>query len=107
MSDRFSDEQWRNILELANAAVKYPKDERVAFLEGVGSSPDVIKQVLVLTEAFEQPSEPSTRLGLKVGHFIILEHLGRGGMGRQFEREREYSDPMDLHRARSVLRRSM
>ena len=31
MSDRFSDEQWRNILELANAAVKYPKDERVAF----------------------------------------------------------------------------
>jgi serine/threonine protein kinase len=87
MSDRFSDEQWRNILELANAAVKYPKDERVAFLEGVGSSPDVIKQVLVLTEAFEQPSEPSTRLGLKVGHFIILEHLGRGGMGDVYSAE--------------------
>ena len=81
MSDRFSDEQWRNILELANAAAKYPKDKRVAFLESVGSNPDVIKQVLVLTEAFEQPSEPSTRLGLKVGHFTILEHLGRGGMG--------------------------
>jgi eukaryotic-like serine/threonine-protein kinase len=81
MSDRFSDEQWRNILELANAAVKYPKDERLAFLASVGSSPDVIKQVLVLTEAFEQPSEPSTRIGFKVGHFTILEHLGRGGMG--------------------------
>jgi serine/threonine protein kinase len=81
MSDRFSDEQWRNILELANAAVKYPKDKRVAFLESAGSSPDVIKQVLILTEAFEQPAEPSTRVGFKVGHFTILEHLGRGGMG--------------------------
>ena len=81
MSDRFSDEQWRNILELANAAVKYPKDERLAFLASVGSNPDVIKQVLVLTEAFEQPEEPSARVGVKVGHFTILEHLGRGGMG--------------------------
>ncbi len=94
MSDRFSDEQWRNILELANAAVKYPKDQRIAFLESSGSNPDVIKQVLVLTEAFEEPEEPSRREGAKFGHFSILEHLGRGGMGdvysaRDLELERK------------------
>lgn len=81
MSERLSDEQWRNILELANAAVKYPKSQRVAFLEAAGSSPDVIQQVLVLTEAFEQPAFSTDRIGSKVGHFLITEHLGHGGMG--------------------------
>lgn len=81
MSGRLSDEQWRNILELANAAVKYPKSQRVAFLEAAGSSPDIIQQVLVLTEAFEQPAFSTDRVGAKVGHFVITEHLGHGGMG--------------------------
>jgi Tol biopolymer transport system component len=81
MAERLSDEQWRNILELADAVVKYPKSQRLAFLEGAGSSPDVIQQVLVLTEAFEQPAEATDRVGTKIGHFLITEHLGRGGMG--------------------------
>ena len=81
MSERLSDEQWRNILELASAAVKQPKSQRVAFLEAAGSSPDVIRQVLVLTEAFEQPAFSTDRIGATVGHFLITKHLGHGGMG--------------------------
>ena len=81
MAAGLSDDQWRNILDLANAAVNYPKSERIAFLEASGSNPDVIRQVLILTEAFEQPAFSTDRVGTKVGHFLITEHLGHGGMG--------------------------
>ncbi len=81
MSAKLSEEQWRNILELASVAVKYPKSQRGAFLEAAGSSLDVIQQVLMLTEACEQPAFSTDRIGTQVGHFVITEHLGHGGMG--------------------------
>jgi Tol biopolymer transport system component len=81
MSESFSNEQWRNILELADAAAKVPKHERLAFLESAGSDPDVIREVLVLTDEFEQPAKPTDRVRTKIDHFIIIKHIGRGGMG--------------------------
>jgi eukaryotic-like serine/threonine-protein kinase len=84
MAEGLKDEQWRNILELAEAAVKFPKHERLAFLEAAGSSSDVIRQVLILTEAFEQPAQSSDRVGANFGHFLVTEHLGRGGMGEVY-----------------------
>lgn len=81
MSGSLNEDQWRNVLELAQAAVKFPKSQRLAFLESSGSNPDIIHQVLMLAEAFEQPAEPRDRVGTTIGHFLITELLGRGGMG--------------------------
>src|SRR5580704_12277938 len=81
MASSFTDDQWRGIFELATAAIKYPKEDRRAFLEGAGSSPEMIEQVLILTKHFEEPATATDRIGTKVGHFIVTGYLGQGGMG--------------------------
>ena len=78
MAACLSDEQWRNILDLANAAVNYPKSERIAFLEADQSR-------------CNPPGTDSDR-GLRAARVLngsswhqscasITEHLGHGGMG--------------------------
>jgi eukaryotic-like serine/threonine-protein kinase len=81
MSESRSNLQWREILELAEAAVQRPQEERRSFLESRATSSDVVREALQLADEFEQTVDADDRVNTKIDHFIVLEHLGRGGMG--------------------------
>ena len=81
MKEVRSSHQWREILDLAEAAVKIPKSDRLAFFESAQLSPDMVQEARKLTGEFEQAVEPDSRINTKIDHFLILEHLGHGGMG--------------------------
>src|SRR5580704_12062084 len=81
MKEVRSSHQWREILDLAEAAVKIPKSDRLAYFESAQLSPDMVQEARKLTGEFEQAVEPDSRINTKIDHFLILEHLGHGGMG--------------------------
>jgi eukaryotic-like serine/threonine-protein kinase len=81
MASRFTDEQWRSILDLSEAAAELSPQARLSFLESVDSSPDVIQEVFSLLGEYHSCAPLPERVGAQVGHFIITGHLGRGGVG--------------------------
>lgn len=81
----FSEECWRTILELSEQVAALPVHERSAYLEVVGVGAEVTIEVLELAAEFQNESPqiaaPDTRIGSRIGRFLITGLLGSGGMG--------------------------
>lgn len=84
MNSGLSDEHWRVVLELADAAADIPEAGRRAFLESHSSTPDVLREVLHLLEEFDSPNEETDLTGVEIGHFVLRRQLGQGWMGRVY-----------------------
>ena len=82
--DELSDEQWREVLRLAEEAAALPPGEREAFLESSGATPQIIAEVLMLAGDFNLVAERPSGVGARIGKFEITGSLGRGGMGEVF-----------------------
>ena len=76
-----SHEQWKQVLKLCEELVELPSDERKAFLDSAGVSPEVAREVLTQLEEFSALSWPPANAGELFGKFEITGSLGRGGMG--------------------------
>jgi eukaryotic-like serine/threonine-protein kinase len=79
----FSDEQRRAIYDLAEAALKIPKLDRLV-VQFHSADPEFIREVLELAEDWEQSGDFRTRVGASIGRFELLEYLGAGGAGEVF-----------------------
>ncbi len=80
-NDELSDEQWREVLRLAEEAAALPAGERKAFLESSGAVPEIVAEALTLTGDFSSVAEMPSGAGARIGKFEITGSLGRGGMG--------------------------
>jgi len=76
-----SDEQWGEVLRLAEEAAALPPGERKGFLESSGAAPEIIAEVLTLASDFTSVAEIPRNVGARIGKFEITGSLGRGGMG--------------------------
>src|SRR5690349_14133852 len=88
-------ETWKRVEELFEAALREPPERRDQFLqEACPNDPELRREVLSLLNSSDTastfledppvtPVEPRPKLnrGHKLGHFEILELIGRGGMG--------------------------
>jgi eukaryotic-like serine/threonine-protein kinase len=88
-------ETWKRVEELFQAAVAEPPESRAQFLEtACPDDPELRAEVLSLlnsnetTDSFLEDSPLASarkRLqlerGHKLGHFVVVELIGRGGMG--------------------------
>ena len=85
-------EEWRIVLSLYESALDLPQEKWQPFLESCTSSRSVIDEVLILlaescvslalTENTDEVAP--TRTGSRVGRFLILQEIGRGGMGEVY-----------------------
>lgn len=75
-------------MEVFEAAAELPPSERRAFLESISDSSDVGREVLELLEKLEAPPVSSAATPTikpeRVGRYVVLERLGRGGMGEVY-----------------------
>jgi serine/threonine protein kinase/tetratricopeptide (TPR) repeat protein len=92
-------ERWRNCIDIFQAAVERPPEERAAFLDLACAGDDVLRRKVELllkynektgnfieTPAFEVSPElllddPDVLIGKHLGHYRIDSVLGAGGMG--------------------------
>ncbi len=80
-----TDQQWREVWHLFEDASHQPAGQRRAFLDSVCADPEVVKKVLELLEApQDSPAETDSRIGTKVGRYVVIEELVRGGMGEVY-----------------------
>ncbi len=84
MTQGFSDDQWRNIYDLALEAIQVPSSDRVSFVQSRSTDEKFVTEVLQLAETLEQPDETPSRLGSAIGRFVLEEYLGAGGAGEVY-----------------------
>ena len=83
-NDDLGDEQWREVLRLAEEAAALPLHERKGFLESSGAAPEIVAEALTLAGEFTSVSERPSVTGARIGKFEITGTLGRGGMGEVY-----------------------
>jgi non-specific serine/threonine protein kinase/serine/threonine-protein kinase len=120
MAEAISPERWQQVKSIFEAAITLDQDERAAFLS---DSCREDTQLLALVnrlisaderaEAFLESSpvesllagEANTWIGQRVGHYRIVEELGRGGMGAVYLAHRE--DEFEKVVALKIIKRGM
>jgi serine/threonine protein kinase/tetratricopeptide (TPR) repeat protein len=84
MRKNFTSEEWRNIYNLAEAALDVPEDQRAAYLQTQSTDMDSVLEALELAAGLDQPEESSSLVGTSIGRFELLSVLGRGGAGEVY-----------------------
>src|SRR5262249_44390869 len=84
-NDELNDEQWREVLRLAEEAAALPQGERKGFIESSGATAEIIAEALKLAGEFSSVPETPAGIGSRIGKFEITGSLGRGGMGEVYE----------------------
>jgi serine/threonine protein kinase len=78
---QLSDEDWGKAWEAFRAARDLPAGEQRAFARGIAESSQIADEVLGM---LDDPDPVSPQPGQRIGHYEVIEMLGRGGMGEVF-----------------------
>jgi serine/threonine-protein kinase len=81
MRKDFTSEEWRNIYELAEAALGISATQRSAYLQSQTTDGDLVLEALELAAGLDQPDDSTNRVGTAIGRFELLSYLGSGGNG--------------------------
>ena len=82
-------EQWRRVWEIYQEARKLDRDARTAYIESVTTDDEIAREAISLLDADTNEPTPTGRpacrqKGEKVGHYEVIELLGRGGMAEVY-----------------------
>ena len=96
-------ERWHQVKQLFESAIEYPPAERAAFLaQACAHDPKLRSEVESLISSHDQAGDSieamvaevatemivddqtSSIIGKRIGHYNVLNHIGRGGMGEVF-----------------------
>jgi non-specific serine/threonine protein kinase/serine/threonine-protein kinase len=120
MAEAISPERWQQVKSIFETAITLDQDERAAFLsDSCREDTQLLSLVNRLisaderAEAFLESSpvnsllagETTTWIGKRVGHYRIVEELGRGGMGAVYLAHRE--DEFEKVVALKIIKRGM
>jgi serine/threonine protein kinase len=119
--EAISPERWQQVKDLFQSAIALESDERAAFLSAKCQDDSqlqhLVERMIAADEAASSFLEDSpipkllanvndeTLTGKRVGHYRIVEELGRGGMGTVFLARRE--DEFEKVVALKIIKRGM
>lgn len=98
-------EQWQEAWRLYEAVQEMPDEDREGFLNSATADRAVLERIYqllsdespkpTLSESFalEEPPPPSVKIGDKIGRYVVVSSIGRGGMGEVFA-----ANDTELHR---------
>src|ERR1051326_5334835 len=89
MVPRADEDTWRRVWEIYAAAIELPLGEREAYVKGLGCSAKISSEVFTLletdqAEAAPEPAREVSVTGERIGRYVLLSPLGRGGMGQVY-----------------------
>src|SRR5579872_3535076 len=88
MSTGLTNQQWRTVWEIYDAAAELSFDDRKKFVLSHSSSPDVETEVMALIQKLDalSPSRRADAPGVRpsLERYQLLGELARGGMGRVY-----------------------
>src|SRR5687767_6914543 len=84
-----TDDKWANAYKLFHEASGLPLEQRRPFVENAPVDAEVILRVLELLGEDTNPDDDVkatevSRTGARIGRYVILDSLGRGGMGEVY-----------------------
>src|SRR5262249_638651 len=96
-------EHWLQVKQIFQSAIECPPDERAAFLaRPCAGDPGLRREVESLISSHDQAGDSiealaveaatemladdraSSMIGQRIGHYAVLGHIGRGGMGEVY-----------------------
>lgn len=127
-------DRWKKISQILDVALSYPDEKRTTYIQDVcDNDPDLVKEVNELLESLNEPGIESldkhlennvalmhsvldedsndnaelSQKGQSVGRWILLDLIGRGGMGSVYRAERIDESGVHQNGALKIIHKSL
>ena len=85
-----TDEKWESAYALFHEASRLPPGHRRTFVENASGDPEITVRVLELLDDADAGEHPVARAGTRIGRYVVIDRLGRGGMGEVYSDDERF-----------------